>query len=68
MGVCKCTAIQDIIVMAKNCIKAFTYKTSLLENEAIDVAHEQVVSKMEDLLETYNEEQLDMTSGDSADL
>jgi len=67
-GVGKCTAIQNIIVKAKNVIKAFTYKTSLLENEAIDMAHEQVVSEFGDFLEfADNEEQFDMTSGDSED-
>ena len=66
-GVGQCAAIQDIIVRVKNVIKAFTYKTSLLENEANNIAQEQVVSELEDILEAENEEQFNLTSGDSED-
>ena len=65
-GVIKGPDVQTIICKAKDIIKTFTYKISLLESEAADIVNEQIVADLERLLEDMDvDQQVNMSSCDS---
>lgn len=56
-GVLKGPDVQAIICKAKDIIKTFTFKTTLLESEAADMVNEQLVADLERILEDIDEDQ-----------
>ena len=64
-GVQKGPDVQTIICKAKDIIKTFTFKSSLLEGEAKVMVNEQKVAELQDLLEkTDLDEQISMSCED----
>lgn len=55
-GVIKGPDVQTIICKAKDVIKTFTFKTSLLESESDDMMNENLVAELERLLEDMDED------------
>jgi hypothetical protein len=56
-GISKGPDIQTIMCKVKDIIKTFTFKNSLLETEAADMANEQLVADLECILEDVDKDQ-----------
>lgn len=67
-GIAKGPDVNPIIQKAKDIIKTFTFKTSLLESEAADMIHQKAVADLERLLDEMDQEiQISTSSGHSDD-
>lgn len=56
-GIRKHIAVQEIILKVKAILKTFTFKTSLLENEAAEMVNEQVITEVESALSHADDEE-----------
>ena len=56
-GLGKCDEVKNIVDRVKNIIKTFTYKSSLLEQEAERIEQEQLVECLEKVISVINDEE-----------